>query len=492
MTKLKATILKDSVKWHKTLGWLGGTALLIFAISGITHPIMSWTSPKQTAYFPPQVKINANHVKTIPKILEQHNINKAIMVKIVPSENGLVIQVTEHNDEPRRYFDLVSYKELENYDKEHAIWLARYYTGKKDANINSVTFQMEFDNAYPWVNRLLPVYRISFDTEDNLTAFVYTEVNALANLTNDWKTTVQSIFRFMHTWSWLDDFENVRVFLMLMLLICLFGMAATGTALVFLIKNRKILDSKRRIHRFVAYIVWLPLLAFSASGTYHLLQNAYGDNHRGLVLGNTIDIPSNKLSGEISLEKYSKLPLNAISVVKSNKEKLVYRLGIPKGMHGQNINKNMKYDGMVIEKPAIYLDTLTGEEVNVTDKDMAIYYAGKYIGLDKDEIINTRLVTHFGPYYDFRNKRLPVWRIDYNSKLGDKLFIDPATGILVDRLVDKEKYESYSFSFLHKWNFLNPIIGRKARDILIIFILTLSIGLTILGFIILLRKKKAN
>jgi len=489
MTKLKTTILQDSLKWHKILGWIGGVALIIFALSAILHPIMSWTGPKQAAYFPPQSKINSSFVEAIPGILEKHDIARAIMVKILPSKNRPVLQVTEYNNKPRRYFDLENYEELEHYDKTHAIWLARYYTGQKDINIRSITFQTEFDNAYPWVNRLLPVYHISFATDDNLTAFIYTEINVLANLTNDWKTAIQSIFSFIHTWSWLDGFENARIFLMMILLICLFGMAATGTALVFLIKNRKISDSKRRIHRFIAYVIWIPLLAFSASGSYHLLQYAYGDSHIGLKLGDTIDVLPNRFGNSFNLEKYAKMSLNAISVIEGNDGKLLYRLGVPKGTHGQNISKSVKYDGMAIEKPAIYFSTLTSKETSVTDKDMAMYYAEKYTGLGNNKITNIKLVSHFGPHYDFRNKRLPVWRVDYNSELGDKIFIDPATGTLVDRLVDRERYESYSFSFLHKWNFLASLIGKQARDILMVFILILAIGLTVLGYFMLLKRK---
>ena len=61
------------------------------------------------------------------------------------------------------------------------------------------------------------------------------------------------------------------------------------------------------------------------------------------------------------------------------------------------------------------------------------------------------------------------------------VFIDPATGILVDRLVDKDRYEGYSFSFLHKWNFLTPFIGREVRDIFIAILMGLIIIFVGLG-----------
>lgn len=490
MPKARNMILKKSLRWHNWFGWVGGIALLIFALSGMTHPLMSWTGPKAASFFPPQAKMNVSDAVIIPRILARHSISNALMVKIVPSNKHSVLQVTQSNDEPRRYFDLTTYEELLGYDKEQAQWLARYYTGLKESPIKNITFQTEFDAAYPWVNRLLPVYKVEFDTDDNRVAFIYTELGVLANLTNDWKTSVQSIFRALHTWTWLNEFKHARVVLIGLLMISLFAMAATGTAMVFLMKNRK-MGLRRKLHRLISYAIWIPLLMFSISGFYHLLQYAYGDNHRGLQLGGSVMISQDRFSNSTdAIEQYFDLRLNAITVVEGPEGNLLYRLSIPKGKHGQAIERTQKYDGMAIEKPAIYFDTLTGKQSSVTDREMAVYHAGKILGLDPELIKNTGLITHFGPHYDFRNKRLPVWKIDYDTELGDKLFIDPATGTLVDRLVNMERYEGYSFSFLHKWNFVTPLIGRQNRDILMVVLLSLAVVATVFGYMMLLKTSK--
>lgn len=490
MAKLKGVILKDSIKWHKWMGWLGGLALLLFAISGMTHPLMSWTGPKAASFFPPQVKIKAENASTIPSILSKNNINEAIMVKIVPSVNGALLQVTESNSSPRRYFDIQNGNEIIDYDQAQAVWLARYYTGLKDATVKNIKFQTEFDSSYPWVNRLLPVYKIDFATDDNRSAFIYTELGALAGLTNDYKTFVQSIFKTIHTWSWLNDFEHGRVVLMMILLVSLFALSVTGTMMIFMMKNRK-MELKRKVHRIISYAIWLPLLAFSASGTYHLLQYAYGDNHRGLKLGEPINVSSSRFGADNSwLDPYSQVNLNGLSIVEGKEGDLLYRLSLPMGRPGQKVKKQTRFDGMPIEKSALYFNAKTGNESDITDKDMAVFYAGKQLGLEENKITNTKLITHFGPNYDFRNKRLPVWRIDYDSDLGDKLFIDPATGMLVDRLVNSNRYEGYSFSFLHKWNFMTPLTGRKVRDVLIVVVLSFAVIATILGYMMLFRGKK--
>lgn len=489
MVKLKSRILKQGITWHSFLSWTGGIALLLFALSGISHPIMTWTGPKSASFFPPQMTMTAETAAAIPEVLQRYNIERALIVKAVPSENGSLLQVTEDRDKARRYFTLPEGEELSDYDAKQAQWLARYYTGLKDAPIKEVVFQTEFDNAYPWVNRLLPVYKITFDTDDNRTAFIYTELNAQAGLTNDLKTAFQSFFRAVHTWNWLDGAEHARVILMSLLLLSLFGMAATGTAMIFLMKNRK-MERKRKIHRFISYAVWLPLLMFSSSGIYHLLQYAYGERHRGMQTGEQIAFAPEKF-GDITegFALYEGVSVNGMSIVEAAEGALLYRLSIPQGRPGQNIEKAKRFDGVPIEKPAIYLDARTGAESELTDKDMALRYAGAY-GFPQEKMTGMQLITRFGPHYDFRNKRLPVWQIDYATKLGDKIFVDPATGILIDRLTDKERYEGYSFSLLHKWNFLTPFTGRTARDMIIVVTLLAAVVMTVLGYIMLLKNRK--
>ncbi len=492
MVAFRKQILLSNIKWHRWFAWIGGFALLCFALSGLLHPLMSWTGPKAKSFFPPQAIMKVEYAAAIPEILQKHQINQAIMIKVVPSENGAVLQVTDDNTKPRRYFDLDTHNELKDYDKIQAVWLARYYSGLKDTEVSNVKFQTEFNSAYPWVNRLLPVYEISFARDDNLKLFIYTELGALTAITNDYKTSLQTIFRALHTWNFLDDFDYARVLLMLVLLIGIFALLITAINLIFLMKSRR-LTIKRKIHRVLSYFIWIPLLMFSISGTYHLLHFAYGDNHRGLKHANPVMLKDYQFAENLDwLDNLQTVKFNAISIVNGPDGNLLYRLSIPKGRPGQAISRQIRYDGMPIEKPALYFDAKTGIESDVTDREMAILYAKMHQDFELEAVENVSLITRFGPNYDFRNKRLPVWRIDIASDLGDKLFIDPATGMLVDRLVDSNRYEGYSFSFLHKWNFLTPYIGSGYRDIVIVFFISLVLLSTIFGFMMLWRKQKPN
>ena len=198
----KMLLRKKSFQWHLLLAWVAAFALLAFCISVITHPLLSWTGPQSSAFMPPRAVMKAEQVNAIKPILEKHNIEQAIVVKLIPSAQGVLLQVTEHNDQARRYFDVETYDELRDYDQQQAQWLARYYAlgGDESVPIKEVTFQTEFDNSYTWVNRLLPVYKVTLDNDENLSTFVYTEINALAGLSNNYKTTLQAVFRNLHTW----------------------------------------------------------------------------------------------------------------------------------------------------------------------------------------------------------------------------------------------------------------------------------------------------
>ena len=90
---------------------------------------------------------------------------------------------------------------------------------------------------------------------------------------------------------------------------------------------------------------------------------------------------------------------------------------------------------------------------------------GTEVGRDS-AVTGVELVTRFSHEYDFRNKRLPVWRIDYGAPVNATLFVDTATGVLADRTENWQKPERYIFSFIHKWNFLFPI-GRVGLNVVV-------------------------
>jgi hypothetical protein len=182
--------------------------------------------------------------------------------------------------------------------------------------------------------------------------------------------------------------------------------------------------------------------------------------------------------------RYADVPLHALSLVMGEGGALFYRLGVAQ-------NKAMptdtqRFNGIPMEREAIYVNARDGKEMPLTDALMARFAAGFYSGGETPEAIEK--ITRFSPEYDFRNKRLPAWRVGYAS--GQVLFVDPAANMLIDRVSRAERAENYVFSHGHKWNFVADATNRPIRDALVVATLMCMLLMGILGIILKKRMKK--
>lgn len=483
--------------WHRRLGWVGAAALLLFGLSGLTHPLMTWFGPQPTAFFPPQAEFDATQIAAIPKILSRHGIESAQQVRMVPSVTGSTLQITSPEQPIRRYFDLATGSELTDFDRRQAEWLARYYTGVSDTPLRSLTLQTAFDNAYPEVNRLLPVWKVTFDTEDGLTAFIHTELNALAALGNHLRATQQGLFRNLHSLSWLDDWEALRVIILTGLTLTLLGLGLAGMVLVFALPARQIPSNRHRWHRHLGLVLWVPLLAFATSGLCHLLHNAGESHGAGFAPAQPLDLRPLQQGTDISAalhglehaghEREHATALNSVSLLSDPDGNLLLRLAHPAGRADEHVHQHARFNGTPTGQPS-QLIALTGTAATRwSDRDLARHFAAAHLKIDVSAITGTELVTHFGPDYDFRNKRLPVWRVRHAS---GSAFIDPANGALVDHASRPDRWEGLSFSHLHKWNFLTPITGREWRDVIVTLVVLSMLGSTTLGLSMMARRRR--
>src|SRR5690606_10147432 len=469
---------KHFVTLHRRAAWVAGIALLGFLLSGLLHPLMTWTGPRAAAFFPPRATFEASHLAQAQRILGQLPQTQAHQVRITPSTNGPVLQVSSTMQSPRQYFSLDTGEALPDHDARHAEWLARYYSGLDDTPVAETTLQTEFSDDYPWVNRLLPVYRVRFARDDNLTLHIYTELNALASISNNYKHAVQTAFRWLHTWSWLDGNETARVVLMAALLGGILGAVIVGAALLKLLGQRTIPERNRRWHRRLACILVIPLSGFTASGLYHLLAYGHTDARKALQPAATAPLPSIVSSG-ISTPALNQ-PLYSVSLIQQAPGEWLWRLSIPVPDDTPSPTDSERYRGVMTEKMALYLDTAGTPQPDVTDEQVARAIATRSTGLNPDDILQVRQITHFGHDYDFRNKRLPVWQVSFGDARQTVVFVDPASGMQVDLNTAAQRREGLSFSVLHKWNPLAGPLGRGGRDLAVVA--TLLMALLLVGF----------
>ncbi|MGS2722899.1 PepSY domain-containing protein [Porticoccus sp. GXU_MW_L64] len=492
---------KQLLKWHNRLMWFGLATILCWAISGITHPIMAWFGPQASKMFPPRFQLQAEQVNRIEKIIREHNLQQAAVAKLVPGAAGPLLQVTENETTPRRYFALADSQEIAHQDVEQAKWLASYYSGRPIAQVQDVEFRSEFSSDYPRVNRLLPVYKVTMGQGgDSVSLFVYTENSALAAINNPFKESLQKVFQALHTWSWLDVSGHGRVVIIAFLMLTLLAMAVTGLLLVVKLPKRRIPDRNRRWHRWASYVLWLPLLGWSASGFYHLLQAQYVQPVSGVKLAQPVNLQNwltanadreaRQTNLQASLQQAD--AINALALVKTPTHS--YRLSIaqpPKVATGI-AQRKQRFGGAPTEKSALYINAHSGQLLDHTDKAQAIALLNQQFDVPPT-VEQQTLVTRFGPNYDFRNKRLPVWQLDLADEYRTRLFIDPASSVLVDQNRAIDRMESWSFSLLHKWNLLRPLLGRQWRDMLIVVTLVAALVAALFGLkIYLVRRSKTR
>lgn len=474
-----------ALRLHRILWWGAGLTLLIFGISGLSHTLMTWVTPQAAVFFPPSLPGSPAGMETIPKILARAGIRKAIQVKVVPFAGTGALQVKEEALKPCRYFDLETAEEIPDGDLRYARWLASYYFKKPETQILQSEFQTEFDKYYPWVNRLLPIYKLRFDS--GLVAYIHTETSSLATVGSELKNFQQNLFLNLHNFAWLENFFWGRFWLMALLVTSLLGMSASGLMLLLQFKHRRKMESSRRRHRILAYVLVLPLLGFTVSGLGRLLMNNFGGTERKPQLPEAEIFDYAKMSA-LPADFHIHGPFSSISLIRYQNQ-YYFRLAKAGGKQEEHVHVEKKFSGTPGEKEDRIL-TVRGEISGILDVELARARLKQV--WPQAEILSEKKIVSFGPYYDFRNKRLPVWQFELASPAPALVYVDPATGVIVDQLRGVDKAEALLFGTIHKWNAVVPWIGRTARDVLILLVLLGAFVLMALGVRLAVKRRRAG
>lgn len=507
--RIKAATARWSFSKHQWLAMVGGISLLIWGLSGLTHIWMVLFGPQQAVFMPPVQAVALAQARPIADTLAAAGIEKAIVVKTVPSKVGTLFQVTTDANAERRYFDPATGSELKGQDARQAEFLARHYL-KEGRPLTAVTLQTDFDDDYPWVNRLLPVWKLRFAGEDGLVAYVHTETGSLAAVNNDAKAAQQRVFRWLHSWDWVPaSLDWLRVTVIAVLVGSMAALAVTGIMMLVSIRRARRLPGAKGWHRAAGYVLALPLLMFSTSGIYHLVQSALEPPVNQLRLPQPLNLASSRYPIERDWLMLTKgRQVRSISLVEGPQGQALYRLDVssaPAAAGGEHDHhdhdrappktareiRQARFDGQQTGALPIYVDAASGAVVPLADRDLALAIARRFAGRDVP-VTDVSLVTRFGADYDFRNKRLPVWKVDLGAPAKASLFVDTATGTLVDRVADWQKPERWVFSLVHKWNFLFPL-GKLTLNVVVGMAVVALIGLmAIIGLSLDLKRRQRH
>ena len=509
LTNNKVRTARWATSKHQWLAFAGGVSLLIWGLSGLTHIWMVLFGPQQAVFMPPVQPVMLAEARPIAEILTGAGIDRAIAVRTVAGPDGTLYQVTTNEMDERRYFEPFTGKELPGQDARQAQFLARHYL-KESRPIASITMQTTFDDDYPWVNRLLPVWLVRFAGDDGLVAYVHTETSSLAAVNNNAKSIQQRTFRWLHNWDWIpESFNGLRVAIVATLVGGLAALAITGVMMLVSIRRASRLPGARGWHRIAGYVLALPLLLFSTSGIYHLVQFAIDPPVNQFRMPK----PLNLSSGRFPIERdWGRITggqsVRGLSLVEGPQGQPLYRLDPEKGamaMGGEHDHhdhtasppvtsteiRKARFDGLQPGAAPVYVDAVTGEILPLADRDIAVNIARRFVGPDvalKEAI----LVTRFGVDYDFRNKRLPVWKLDFAEPVNSSVFVDTTTGALVDRVANWQKPERWAFSLAHKWNFLFPLGKLTLNMVVGGAVIALVVLMALLGLWIDLKRREAR
>jgi hypothetical protein len=463
------------VKWHRLLLWLGGATLLIFALTGLTHPIMSWTGPQAVTMRPPVLQLEGATLQQAMQKLNNAAQPSQALIKLVPYRDTALIQLTADLTSPRRYLTLDGSDAPD--DKDVAVWLSSHYSGMPDTEVSAITLLTAYNNAYPSVNRLLPVYQV--DYQNGLSLYIHTESLSMAGITNPYKTAIQAVFRQLNSWQWLDSTPVLKVLLMAVLLGSALLLVLSGIWLLLKLPFSARRRSLRRWHYALSWLLALPVLLYLLTGIYHFAYKQTATANTGLTLPGAKPLPDTlAITQSLDINNL----FNSASLVQANGH-WYWRLS---EFNPQlQADRYSRFNGQQSEQGAQFL-ALTADAPALNDAAYARLLATKFTGLTEDQLTNQTVISRFGPDYDFRNKRLPVWQFDYPD---GRLFVDAVSGQLIEQQSQASRLERYSFSFVHKWGMLQPLLGREGRDMLVIGFMVLLLTMAILGFAMRLRRR---
>jgi hypothetical protein len=77
-------------------------------------------------------------------------------------------------------------------------------------------------------------------------------------------------------------------------------------------------------------------------------------------------------------------------------------------------------------------------------------------------------------------KRLPVWRVDFDTNFNERYYVETSSGKLSVRVDDTDLLEGYSFAMFHKHHFMDWG-GKELRDFSTMFWAMAQVILVVIG-----------
>lgn len=483
-------------KLHHQVAWIAGITALTWGLSGFGHPIMVWLSPRPVAFSAPSEKVDLANALSPGEIMRKAGVDQALEIRTLTHGGNSFYLIREGERSERRYFDVDTGAEIDGLDRVRAESLARHYTGYRETRIKDATYLTAFSDDYPDINRLLPVWRITFDQDDGRAVYVDTGSGQLVTIDNKARAIMRFIFVNVHTLDFLPkEAAWARVLIILVMVGSLWFAAVLGVALLIALKARKRQEASRKWHRIIGYAALFPALMFTSSGLYHLLYGASSDTHAS----NTIQ-PMPIAAAELTLPPQvyieDSAPISGMNAVRGVDGAPLLRFALLREgsgnggggehAHHQDHMKRLENQPQTL---ALWYHADTAAPVDGGAETVAQSLANEHLGIEQADILSTTPVTRFSAEYGFLNKRLPVWRLALKGAEERRVFVDAANGVIASEITAADMRELWVFDNLHKWQFMG-FLGRIPRDIISMIAVALVISMAAFGWALQLRRRR--
>lgn len=496
--KLKKKLKQRIYKWHKILALVTLIPVLFWCLSGIMHPFMAH-------FFKPQI---ANEVlkgqkfdslkmsADMREVMLRNHITEIKNFRMVAFNDNQYYQIKTIADSVL-YLNTANGKLLPDGDKQYGEWLARYFLDDQKSKIDGHELITQFDSEYKYVNRYLPVRKISFERGDKMEVYVETTSGKLATFNPKSRQWFIWFFDVFHNWSFLDAIANngVRIFIMVFLLTIIGLSAITGLVIYGLfwkqfkkIKADDAASKWRKYHRQTGLALALFTVLFAFSGGYHATKKWNPIAFEEMVYEPVFEVSD--FDSEDVVRLMVQDSFKNVSMVRL-KNVVYYRSQLSNGK-----NDTILYVNAETKKVNADADTAYA-------KYLANYFKGKVAGKSApccemdgapeekyidEKIKETDVVTDFkNREYGFVNKRLPVVKVAYDSPDDKTLFVETATSRLAAYVTNSDRVEGYSFAIFHKFLFMEWA-GKDIRDLTMVLAALGVLVVGILGIRMLFKK----
>ena len=505
--RIKAALKRNAFNLHRWISLAALVPVLMWSLSGTSHPFMAhWFKPPIAKEFLLPKPIDQSAVQMpLREALQGNGIAEIRQFHLAALNGKTYYQVQISPTSESIYLDTRTGTRLANGDREYAISLAKQYVGNATATVTETRFITQFTDEYRYVNRLLPVWKVSF-AEGGYDVYVETASGRMGTYNTPLRKAFALVFLYCHNWGFLNALEPMRLGVIVLALSVIIATALSGIVLyIFLWNKRKqrIVTGLRKYHRSIGIAVSISTLKFASSGLYHALHKDRLADEAGQA-SVQVTFKAEELNFGAKEAGFVSAPMFNVSAVRLNggaQGGVQYRFAhsinpdaadeccapMQSAAQSAQSSKDGKQSPQI--KVATYFDAATGKPIPAGDIKYARAVAEQLTGINTATVANESLVTEFKGEYGFINKRLPVQRLELATLDKRALYVETASGTLAADVVNSDRLEGFSFAYIHKLEFLKPL-GKDIRDGAAVGLGFLNSLVAVLGVVVFVRLPK--